>query len=151
MWTYEQAYGFTRLRLLVSACELWLGLLFVLLLVAGVRLRGGWLAHVALATATLALLGIAILNPDRFIAERNVARFADSGKIDTEYLASLSADAVPALQGLPEPQRSCALGGIQRDLDQQGPDPWPAWNLGRYRARVLLAANPPGACSSGLR
>ena len=26
MWTYQEAYGFTVLRLLVEVCELWLGL-----------------------------------------------------------------------------------------------------------------------------
>ena len=39
MHVYEQAYGFTRLRVLVSAFELWLGAVFVLVLAAGVRLR----------------------------------------------------------------------------------------------------------------
>ena len=29
MWTYEQAYGFTRLRVLVSAAELWFAIVFV--------------------------------------------------------------------------------------------------------------------------
>ena len=37
---YQQAYGFTLLRVLVDAFELWLGLLVVLVLVAGVRLSG---------------------------------------------------------------------------------------------------------------
>ncbi len=39
MSVYEEAYGFTRLRVFVSAFEIWLGALFVLVLVAGVRLR----------------------------------------------------------------------------------------------------------------
>ena len=37
---YQQAYGFTVLRVLVDAFELWLGLLVVLVLVAGIRLDG---------------------------------------------------------------------------------------------------------------
>ena len=45
---YQQAYGFTLLRVLVDAFELWLGLLVVLVLVAGVRLSGWWLPRAAL-------------------------------------------------------------------------------------------------------
>ena len=36
MWLYEQTYGYTVLRLLVSICEGWLGLVFVMVLVAGI-------------------------------------------------------------------------------------------------------------------
>jgi hypothetical protein len=40
MWTYEQAYGFSRLRLLVSPFEIWLGVIFLLIIAAGVRTFG---------------------------------------------------------------------------------------------------------------
>ena len=39
MWLYQQAYGFTVLRLLVLTCELWLGAGFLIALVAVLRLR----------------------------------------------------------------------------------------------------------------
>ena len=43
MHLYEEAYGFTRLRLLVSVFEGWLGVVVLLVLVAGVvGGRGGW-------------------------------------------------------------------------------------------------------------
>ena len=111
MWTYEQAYGFTRLRLLVSACELWLGLVFILVLAAGVRLSrpARWLPTAMAGTAVAALLGIAVLNPDGFIAERNIDRYFDTHRIDVGYLAELSPDAVPALMKVPEDVRGCAL------------------------------------------
>src|SRR5205814_1614835 len=60
MALYEQAYGWTRLRVLVGAVELWLGLLFVLVLVAGVRLRAGWLPRAVAGTAAAGLLAVAI-------------------------------------------------------------------------------------------
>ena len=43
MWTYQQAYGFTVLRLSVEAFELWLGLVYVMIIVAGVSLEARWL------------------------------------------------------------------------------------------------------------
>ncbi len=141
MALYEEAYGYSRLRLLVSAVELWLGLLFVLVLVAGVRLRGRWLPRAVLGTAVAGLLGLAVLNPDRFIAEQNVARYERIHRIDLEYLSQLSADAVPALDRLPDVLRPCALGQIAADLEQDS-DSWHSYNLGRARARQILKAAP---------
>lgn len=147
MAAYEQAYGFTRQRLLVTACELWLGLVFLLILVAGIRLRGRWVPQAAFAVAVAALLGLAILNPDAFIARQNVARFAETGRIDVDYLATLSADAVPALQALPAPYRSCALTTINNKLAGDRPEAWLEWNLGRSSARAQLHQSPPAAVS----
>lgn len=143
MHVYQEAYGFTQLRLLVSVCELWLGAIFVMVLAAGVGLRAGWLPRVAVATAMAALLGLVALDPDQFIADRNIDRYAATGKIDVLYLSSLSADAVPALDRLPADLRACALAEIADDL-ANSPDTWNAWNLARSRARELLAERPPG-------
>ena len=147
MAAYEQAYGFTRQRLLVTACELWLGVVFLLILVAGIRLRGRWVPRAALAAAVAALLGLAILNPDAFIARQNVARFVETGRIDVDYLTTLSADAVPALQSLPEPYRSCALAAITNELAGDRPETWLEWNLGRGTARIQLHDNPAATVS----
>jgi hypothetical protein len=134
---YEQAYGWTRLRVLVGAVEVWLGLLFVLVLAAGIRLRAGWLPRAVAGTAVAGLLAVALVSPDRFIADRNVDRFARTGDIDLSYLATLSADAVPALDRLPEDYRSCALWRIAVDMGES--DGWRTWNLGRAQARAILA------------
>ncbi|MBC6451668.1 DUF4153 domain-containing protein [Actinokineospora xionganensis] len=148
MWTYQETYGFTVLRLLVGFCEIWLGLVYVLVLVAGVRPRADWVPRAVLATAIALLIGLAALNPDRFIAERNLARYAETGKIDEYYLSRLSADAVPALVKLPEPMRSCALAGHVADLSVHRDRPLD-WNLGRAQARAALAGIAPVVCDSG--
>ncbi|WP_328651697.1 DUF4173 domain-containing protein [Micromonospora sp. NBC_00330] len=142
MQVYADAYGATRLRLVVSTVELWLGLLFVLVGVAVARLRAEWLPRLVVGTAVLALLGLALLNPDRLIAERNVDRYLETGRLDVSYLSGLSADAVPALDRLPEPMRSCALGQIAAELPRDGF--WAA-NLGRERARRVLHTTPVSA------
>jgi hypothetical protein len=128
MHVYEQAYGFTRLRLLVSFFEVWIGLVLVLVLVAGVRLRASWLPMATVLTAAGTLLALAWLNPDAYIAEHNVARYQDTGKIDLNYLAGLSADAAPALTDLPQDVAACLV---------HGHDDWLEWNLGRARGRDL--------------
>jgi hypothetical protein len=139
MTVYAEAYGLTRLRLLVFACEIWLGVVFVLVLVAGIRLRAAWLPQAAVATGVLALLGLAALNPDGLIAGHNLKR----GQLDVSYLEQLSADAVPALDAAP--RRDCLL--IQHDIETSTePDDWRSANLARARAREILAARPIKAC-----
>ncbi|TQS44890.1 DUF4173 domain-containing protein [Cryptosporangium phraense] len=133
MWLYEDAYGFTRLRVLVQAVELWLGVVFALIAAAGVRIEAPWLPRAVLATGALTLLALAAINPDGFIADRNIARYQDSGRIDVEYLSGLSADAVPALERLPEPLRACALDPVLYRLPPE--EAWYSANLARSRAR----------------
>lgn len=139
MWLYQQAYGFTVLRLVVLTCELWLGAGFLMVLVSVLRLRPTGLARGMVAAGVLALLSLAVLDPERFVADHNVTRFEQTGKIDTRYLATLSADALPALVRLPEPQRACALSGqsVRPDTD------WRSANLAR-----ASAVDAPGASAA---
>lgn len=141
MWAYQEAFGYTVLRLLVATCELWLGLVCLMVLAAGVHLRAAWLPRAVVASAVLALLGLATLNPDAYIAERNVARYAHTGLIDVGYLRGLSVDAAPELAKLREPSRSCALGAMRKHLDAYGDDGWQGWNLSRSAARDLIAGS----------
>lgn len=137
MWAYQQAYGFTVLRVLVSAMELWLGGVYLMVLGAGRRLRAPWLPRAVVGSGLIALLVIGAANPDRFIAERNIDRWQHSGVIDVDYLRDLSADVVPALERLPEPLRDCVLGRFAVELAQ--PESPRSWNLGRSLARARTA------------
>ncbi len=142
MWAYQQAYGFTVLRVLVSTCELWLGLVYVLVLAAGVKLHGRWPARAVVGTGFAVLVGLALLNPDRFIAEHNIARWQETGRIDVDYLSLLSDDAVPAIATLPDDLKRCALRHhTVKD------DDWRSWNLGRSQARDVLRSVRPAACA----
>ncbi|GAA1755579.1 DUF4173 domain-containing protein [Luedemannella helvata] len=142
MWVYEQAYGYTRLRLVVSAVELLLGAVFVLVLAAGVRLRAAWMPRAVALAAAVTLLGLAALNPDGFIAERNIARWHAGHALDRDYLGGLSDDAVPAVATLPEPQRTCVLRSMRLLRLDREPDPWAGWNYGRATAAGTLATHP---------
>ncbi len=140
LYLYEEAYGWTRLRLWVHAFELWMGLVIVLITIAGMRLKAAWLPRAIAASGAAGLLGLSLLNPDGFIATRNVDHLRHTGKADLAYLSGLSADAASALDHLPEPQRSCALHHVADTL-QHG-DSWTAFNLSRARARALLQRHP---------
>ncbi|WP_329378490.1 DUF4173 domain-containing protein [Streptomyces sp. NBC_01351] len=138
---YVDAYGLTRLRVSVAAMELWLGLVIVLIMAAGV-FGARWLPRAVAGSAAATVLAFGLLSPDGMVAERNVARYETDKKIDLAYFQSLSADAVPALDGLPEPQRSCALRGINDEMARAGEVPWYAMSLGEYRARKILRERP---------
>ena len=99
----------------------------------------------------MTLLGLNALDPDRFIAQRNIARYDAIGVLDTSELLALSPDATPtivrALPYLPHGARK-ALGrelACQRDeLTQVGG--LGSWNLSRSRALTLLEGADLGAC-----
>ncbi|MBO0842020.1 MAG: DUF4173 domain-containing protein [Nocardioides sp.] len=144
MHLYQEAYGFTRLRLVVDVFEGWLGVLVVAGFVAGVVLRGSWLERFALVTGAIGLLGIAAINPDGWIASRNIDRYEATHKIDTAYLGGLSQDAVPALRRLPADVRRCVL------TPRESHDTWLDWNLGRARAGgmapIIKVTGESGQC-----
>jgi hypothetical protein len=87
------------------------------------------------------LLALVVVSPDRWVAERNVDRLVRTGEFDAEYASTLSADAVPALDRMPEPYRSCALA--EWSVAGVTPDSWLSWNLARSEATAVLAARPP--------
>ncbi|MFD6396212.1 DUF4153 domain-containing protein [Nocardia sp. NPDC060249] len=132
MWTYQQAYGFTVLRLLVTTCELWVGLVYVLVLVAIARLRWSWVPRAAIGTALGTLIAVAVLNPEHLVAERNIDRWHTSGRLDADYLSSLSPDILAALDPLPTHLRTQIETPILDDLDN---DHWWSWNWSRSSAR----------------
>jgi hypothetical protein len=108
---YEDAYGFTRLRLAADAAILWLGGLFVLVLIAGVDKAHAWLPRGVLGLSAIGMLAFAFSNPDSRLAEHNIDRYERTGRIDRAALRELSPDAWPALRrvGLhlcPTPTRS---------------------------------------------
>jgi len=147
MHLYEEAFGFTRLRLLVSVFEGWLGVVVVLVIVAGAVRTRRWLVPVAVRLGAAGLLGLALVNPDLYIAQHNIGR-ADASSasvgIDLHYLGELSTDAYPALARLPHEQFDCAT----RYSAELGSDDWLAWNLSRERARHLKADRPPASTAS---
>lgn len=142
MHVYQEAYGFTELRLVVDVFEGWLGLLVLAVLGAGVSLRAAWLPRFALLSGAGLIVALAAINPDAWIAQRNVDRYEETGKLDWSYLQGLSDDAVPVLSTLPADVRACVLGTRSKSDDD-----WLEWNLGRWRAADDLPehATPRGA------
>jgi hypothetical protein len=162
---YEEAYGLTESRFYGAVFLGWLTLLGVWLaatVLRGLRERFAFPALVSGFALVALLLSV---NPDRLIARNNLARadaappaapadaMAPGGRLDrsveqpamdADYLASLSADAVPvlmaALPGLPaHPRCVIARGLLERWGPEEAADPdWRSWNRSVARARELV-------------
>ncbi|WP_246280452.1 DUF4153 domain-containing protein [Cellulomonas humilata] len=135
---YVEAFGLTRLRVFVTVVEIALAAVFVLVLVAGVRWRGRWLPRAVVQVVAVAMLGLALVNPDAQIVRHNTT--ADlTGTLDVGYLAGLSADAVPAYAEVDDPDlRACLLASAAVPPTVGVAD----WNLGRERATTVLSSAP---------
>ncbi|MFE3755789.1 DUF4153 domain-containing protein [Nocardia tengchongensis] len=131
MWTYQQAYGFTVLRLLVEVFEGWIALVYLLLFASLVRLRRTWVPRAAVGAALATLLALAVLNPEGFVADRNIDRWQTGRPLDTEYLSTLSPDALTATGRLPDAQRAAIEDVIRDHLSD---DSWQGWNYSRATA-----------------
>ncbi|GII61514.1 hypothetical protein Skr01_15990 [Sphaerisporangium krabiense] len=142
---YIDAYGLSRLRASVVAAIWWLGAVFALVLAAGalrVARRGAsWLPRTLVLVTALTLVLFAAWNPDLRVAESQIDK-RGVARLDVDYLGDLGAEAVPAVDGLPEPARSCLLEEMAAASRYGKADPWNGWNLARREARELLRARP---------
>lgn len=132
---YQEAYGFTRVRLLVDLFIYLLGASFLLIMLAGLLWNARWLPRALVLSTVLGVVAFGLSNPDARIARRNIERFNITGDIDLAYLAGLSSDTVPALLELEHPRAGCAIQLIlARSADNESI--W-AFNLARRRALDL--------------
>ncbi|MEZ0073834.1 DUF4153 domain-containing protein [Planotetraspora sp. GP83] len=142
---YTDAYGLSRLRASVGATIWWLAAVFVLVLVAGaVRLthrETAWFFRSLVLVTGVGLLVFAAWDPDVQVAETQLA-VRGIERLDHNYLGDLGAEAVPTLDRLPEPARSCVLRDVVAVNHLNEPDAWNGWNLARERARDVLALRP---------
>ena len=144
---YADAYGLTESRFYAAAILVWSTVLL------------GWIAWTVLrgkraqflCGAFACTLGIAaallLVNPDARIAAYNIGRAAAGQSLDTDYLLSLSADAVPTIIA----SRSQLSREYRMTLDTElflrtlayRPPPWQAWNWSRYwAAHVGFTTSP---------
>lgn len=154
MSLYQEAYGYTVLRVFVDGVELWLGLVVAFLLAGVVRLSGSWIPRATLVCASVLVLGFAAMNPDAWVAQRNIDRFEAGRPLDTLYLSALSADAVPVVvERLPADVATCVLQGSPYSTGSPAfsSDDLLGWNLSRARAAQARESLPaPGDCAGRL-
>lgn len=99
---YQEAYGYTVLRLYV---EWFIYFVIALLILAVINILLKWrfkiLFHAALIMGLVAVAIVASINVDYKIAHKNIARFVEQNKeLDLIYLSELSLDVIPAFEKL---------------------------------------------------
>jgi len=142
---YEAAYGFTVERLYSHA---FIVLLFAVFLVLAWKIfidaRENTFLLRTFSAAILFWIGMNLLNPDLFVAEKNLERYAATGKLDYEYLTELSADAAPillrAFEEGGDPDRA-PLGRALYERSLAKPPSWQSWNWSRENARRMLSGS----------
>jgi hypothetical protein len=147
MWLYEEAFGFTTLRVYVHAFIALLGVVFACLLYKiNVEDGDNTFALRTFLAVVVFVAGMNFFNPDAFIAQKNLQRFEATGKLDTEYLATLSADATPVLYGaldkLPDEMQYQLGHGFYNKLHPRKESLWMQWNLSRAKEKELLTQRP---------
>ena len=152
---YQQAYGWTELRFYIDATIAWLGIGIVVATVLLIRDRMRWLPHAMTVAAVVVLVVVNVIGPVRLVADENVARLLDPGRVppdgrrglDVEYMLTLTDDAVPALVAALPALSGDDRAGVQSWLEDRRTElgrpetiSWPAWNLARAEARRALEA-----------
>ena len=152
---YEDAYGFTWLRVLVHATILGIGALLLCTAVALVTRRAAWLPLATVVVATGTVLGLNIVNLDSFIATHNIARAAHGAPLDASVLSQLSADAVPAMiaerASLPPDARAeleQTLSCARAELEAEAVGGWAGANRARAVAAESLRTLPLARCGA---
>jgi Domain of unknown function (DUF4173) len=139
---YEDAYGFTFTRVLVTSFMIFLMVIFAYTLVK-IWLERLSLFHFYFMASIIFYTGINLVNFDQIIVDRNIARFEATGKIDIHYLNRLSSTGVLGLIELYE--KNPDIPGLEELLKQRKADReyiksdiWQSHNLTRDKAYKKL-------------
>ncbi|MCC6146680.1 MAG: DUF4173 domain-containing protein [Anaerolineaceae bacterium] len=144
---YEAAYGFTRLRIYTHIFIPWLAILLTAAIVLEILHRRGRFAISLLACLLGFVFSFGVLNVDGLIVRLNVQRALVGEELDTNYLAELSNDAVPAMvelftnTGLParvHDQLAASLACRAAEaMENDSPASWTAIHYSDLTARKL--------------
>ena len=96
---YEDAYGFTMLRLYSHLFAGWVAVVYLLLAadLGGFFGHRRWFVGATAVTALSLLMALNVANPEAIVVGLNTERAVSSQKLDVDYLRELSSDAMPAL------------------------------------------------------
>jgi hypothetical protein len=164
MRLYTEEFGLTELRLYPTVFMGWLVVVFAWFAATALRGRPQSFTFGALVAGFVAIGALDLANPDDLIARVNTARAEVSRpaepasasqrpartrgvvdrRVDAQYLASLSADAVPALvdalPSLPEPERRVIAQRLLRAWKPPEEREWRSWSLARARAWEIVGS-----------
>jgi len=152
MTLYEQAYGFTYLRIFVQAFMVMLFFLFI------INIIYIWVPKVPIVKSyfVVALAVYMVLNfanVDVIIAKNNIARYRSTGQIDLAYLKELSWDAIPEIKSFhssikdSKDNKEKQMAGdmliyfSDKKTGLEKIKSWQSFNISRERASKFLAGS----------
>ena len=131
---YEDAYGFTVLRVLAHTTMLYLAVIFMYTFVR-IWIERIALRHFYFLTALLFYTGLHIIQLDQLIVDKNIERYNETGNIDLYYLNQLSYTGVSGLIEVyekdPQPGELRAILSNQYELMENQDYSWNSYNLMR--------------------
>jgi hypothetical protein len=149
MLVYEQAYGFTYLRIFVQAFMIMLFFLFVInIIYIWYQKLPIIKSYFIISLAVYIIMNFA--NVDIIIAKNNINRYFETGQIDMVYLKGLSYDAVPEMQRLfmsvevsPDPKEKQMAKEIleyfkERKVDLKNQKSWQSYNISKDKAEKII-------------
>ena len=143
MQLYLDAYGLTQDRGYATAVLLWAGVAIVWFAATVLRGRADRFVFGAMVSALTVLGLLNAVNLDAMVVRTNIARALEGAELDADYLASLSADAVPALvralPDLPDDAACIVLASLAPHDGSAERGDWRGWHLARTRARTAAA------------
>lgn len=142
-------HGFSRLRLYPQVFLVWLGILFVGIVVLEVLRRERYLALAIILASVGFAVSLSFFNVDAAIVHHNVLRARQGKHFNASYLATLSTDAIPALadefadtslsQTIHEGIGAALLCHIRSPMIAYTiKDEWPSFNFSLWHARTSL-------------
>ncbi|MCH1627886.1 DUF4153 domain-containing protein [Ferdinandcohnia quinoae] len=142
MMMYEDAYGYTFTRVIAHSFMIFLMVIFAYTLVK-IWLEKLSLFHFYFIASLIYYTGVNLINLDQFVVNQNMARYEETGKIDINYLNSLSSTGILALIDLYE--KDPTIPGLEAMLKERKEnkeflrsDIWQSHNLVRDKAYKKL-------------
>jgi hypothetical protein len=149
MLVYEQAYGFTYLRIFVQTFMIMLFFLSISNIVYIWQPGFPVIKSYFIISLTIYIM-MNFANVDVIIAENNIERYFESGQIDIYYLKELSYDAIPGMQRFltsdsysSDLEKEKITGEIleqfkQNKFELESQKSWQSFNISRYSAEKII-------------
>jgi hypothetical protein len=146
-------HGFSRLRLYPQVFLVWVGILFVAIVVLEIFHQERYFAFAFVLASLGFAISLTLFNVDAAIVKRNISLVSLGKNLNVGHLSSLSTDAIPALveayqsQSISEPTRE-GIGAIlacylyEKETIEKSDD-WRSFNYSYWKASQLLDEMKP--------
>jgi hypothetical protein len=141
MWLYEDAYGYTYLRVFTHSFMVFI---FILLIVSAIKVWNDKLPlfkyYVIIGIVSYMIINF--INVDNIIASKNIDRFKDGKPLDVAYFNYLSADTVSYLEEYIDDDKygteiRKVFGNKKNALERK--NGWLSFNISEYKAAKILS------------